>query len=57
MEKEEIEDRYLLFIHMTRMIGEIIQKKKKEKRKYVQWTNLLVDAERILEYYELLIST
>jgi len=56
MKKEEIEGSYILFLHMTRMIEEIIEKKKKEKRKYVLWTSLLVDAERILGFYEDLIS-
>lgn len=56
MKKEEIEGSYILFLHMTRMLEEIIEKKKKEKRKYVKWTSLLVDAERILGFYEDLIS-
>ena len=56
MKKEEIEGSYILFLNMVRMIEEKIQEKKKGKRKYSQWTRLLVDAERILGFYEDLIS-
>jgi len=55
MDKREIEDTYLLFLQMVKMINETIDDKKKQKKKYSNFTRLLTDAERILDFYEELI--
>ena len=55
MDKREIEDTYLLFLQMVKMINETIDDKKKQKKKYSNFTRLLTDTERILDFYEELI--
>lgn len=55
MDKREIEDTYLLFLQMVKMINETIDDKKKQKKKYSNFTRLLTDAEKILDFYEELI--
>ena len=55
MDKREIEDTYLLFLQMVKMINETIDDKKKQKKKYYNLTRLLTDAEKILDFYEELI--
>ena len=52
---DNVENTYLLFLQMVKMINETIDKKKKQKKKYSNFTRLLTDTERILDFYEELI--
>ena len=52
---DNVENTYLLFLQMVKMINETIDNKKKQKKKYSNFTRLLTNTERILEFYEELI--